>query len=290
MPSNRTVRAVEMEGTMTTKIQQQPVEQRLVQIQAILTDIGQFAIAVSGGIDSTLLAVVAGRLTDVDTRMIHAVSPAVPPLATKRVRKFARDENWTLDVVEVGEFDDERYLSNPIDRCFYCKTNLYGHIGAMVGGQIVSGTNCDDLSDFRPGLKAAENFSVRHPYVEAGIDKNGIREIARMLSLHDLSELPASPCLSSRIETGIRINGDWLRAVDEVEALVRRLLECDTIRCRIRSDGIDIELDQDTLARQTRVSRRELIWLVRQSLPRSLQSAPVNFRPYKMGSAFVAGN
>ena len=91
------------------------------------------------------------------------------------------------------------YLANPVDRCFFCKTNLYGCIARLTDAQILSGANLDDLQEYRPGLEAAKCHSVRHPYLEAGIDKRAVRSLARELGLGALSELPAAPCLSSRM-------------------------------------------------------------------------------------------
>ena len=87
------------------------------------------------------------------------------------------------------------YLANPVDRCFFCKTILYGCIARLTDAQILSGANLDDLQEYRPGLEAARCHSVRHPYLEAGIDKRAVRSLARELGLGALSELPAAPCL-----------------------------------------------------------------------------------------------
>src|SRR5882757_897872 len=124
------------------------------------------AIAVSGGVDSMTLAVIAHRTRDAATTMFHAVSPAVPPEATERVRRYARSEGWDLQVFDAGEFGDTNYLSNPVNRCFHCKTHLYGAIADRTSATLLSGTNIDDLGDFRPGLAAARTFDVRHPLVE----------------------------------------------------------------------------------------------------------------------------
>ena len=135
-------------------------------IHRIIADHGSAAVAVSGGVDSMTLSSFSHRLgVGNKVRMIHAVSPAVPAAATARVRALAKEENWRLDVIDAGEFSDERYRTNPVNRCFYCKTNLYQSLAAMTGGMVLSGANMDDLGDYRPGLQAAANNGVRHPYV-----------------------------------------------------------------------------------------------------------------------------
>ena len=139
-------------------------------------------------------------------------------------------------------------MANPLNRCFFCKTNLYGSIGKHTDGQMVSGANLDDLGEYRPGLDAARDHAVRHPYLEAGIDKQAVRRLARTLGLGELSELPAAPCLSSRVETGIAIRADVLRAIHSVERELAQSFPRGTVRCRVRASGVVVELDPNTLA------------------------------------------
>ena len=182
------------------------------------------------------LAVIAHRVLGESSSMVHAISPAVPSDATRRVERYARREGWRLERVDAGELLDARYVANPVNRCYFCKTNLYTAIGSLAGGgvTIVSGTNTDDLGDFRPGLAAAVEHAVRHPYVECAIDKPTVRAVAARLGLDDLAELPAAPCLSSRVETGIAIEPAVLKAVDVCERLVRDATGAATVRCRVR--------------------------------------------------------
>ena len=262
----------------------------LEDLRAQLQTLGDVGIAVSGGVDSMTLAVVAHRLAGVKPIMFHAVSPAVPAEATDRVRRYSAVEGWDLQVLDAGEFADERYLRNPANRCLFCKTNLYDAIATRTSRQLVSGTNIDDLTDFRPGLQAADDHNVRHPWVDAGIDKSGIRTIARQLGLDDLSELPGAPCLSSRIETGIRIRPTTLHFVEDVERELTARLQPRLIRCRVRSDRVVLELDEDTLASldaSAREAAREHVasfWTAKNLLP------PVEFAAYRRGSAFLHGS
>ncbi len=216
-------------------------------LEAVLRAIGRpIAVAVSGGIDSLTLATMAHALPG--TEMFHAVSPAVPGDATARVERLAAERGWRLRIVDAGEFDDQSYMANPLNRCFFCKTNLYGSIGKHTDGQMVSGANLDDLGEYRPGLDAARDHAVRHPYLEAGIDKQAVRRLARTLGLGGLSELPAAPCLSSRVETGIAIRADVLRAIHSVERELAQSFPSGTVRCRVRANGVVVELDPNTLA------------------------------------------
>ncbi|MFE0759345.1 hypothetical protein ACFW16_35655 [Inquilinus sp. NPDC058860] len=258
-----------------------------MRLEDVLDGLGPIAVAVSGGVDSMTLAVLAHRRRPGAVTVVHAVSPAVPPLATARVRDWAGREGWALTVLDAGEFADPRYRENPVNRCYFCKTNLYGAIAGRVDGTIVSGTNLDDLGEYRPGLDAAREHGVRHPYVEAGIGKAGLRALARDLGLGDLAELPASPCLSSRVETLIPIEPEMLRTIDAVEQLVASRLRPRTVRCRIRAAGLVVELDAGSLAGLDAGRAAALEASIRAVLPAGAASRPLAFAPYRVGSAFV---
>ncbi len=254
----------------------------LKRLEGILRDIGPMAVAVSGGIDSLTLATAAHRAVPGVT-MHHASSPAVPAEATARTRAQAHVSGWTLDVFDAGEFERAAYRSNPVNRCFHCKTSLYGAIARRTALPIVSGTNTDDLGEYRPGLDAARDHAVRHPFVEAGIDKAGIRRLAIALGLGALSALPSAPCLSSRIETGIVIQPPVLGMVHKAEQLVAAALRPHTVRCRVRRAGVVVELDAEALARLLPGQAEELA----RQIARLGMAAPVSFAAYVTGSAFV---
>ncbi|WP_329410219.1 adenine nucleotide alpha hydrolase [Nocardia vinacea] len=246
-----------------------------------LDELGPTAIAVSGGVDSMTLATFAHRHHPGRTVMYHAISAAVPPEATERVRRYAAAEGWPLHIIDSGEFADRNYLDNPVDRCFFCKEHLYGAIASRTDSTVVSGTNTDDLADFRPGLAAARRFGVVHPYVDAGIDKQGIRAIARILGLTDVADLPAAPCLASRVETGITIRPETLGSVHRVERELTDILAPQAIRCRVRSNGITIELDTDTLLAMSPGLRTRVTDLVSTIWP----NRTIRIESYRQGSA-----
>ncbi|MBV8297007.1 MAG: ATP-dependent sacrificial sulfur transferase LarE, partial [Acidimicrobiia bacterium] len=219
----------------------------LRKLETVLVGIPERIVACSGGVDSSLLATVAHRSSPATTVVAHAVTPAVPPAATARVRRLAAASGWRLQTVQPGEFDDERYLSNPVDRCYHCKSHLYETLDWLAGrvglgeATIVSGANVDDLAEYRPGLMAAAEHGVRHPFVEAEIGKAEIRRIAGRLGL-DFADLPASPCLSSRLYTGTRVTPARLRLIDAVEELIRSRAGIGVVRCRIKEDAVVIEV------------------------------------------------
>lgn len=256
------------------------------QLEVVIRALGEVGVAVSGGVDSMALAHLCVSVLGRNARMFHAVSPAVPADATARVQRHAASHAWDLEILDAGEFADRAYRSNPIDRCYFCKNSLYGKIAERWQGQIASGTNCDDLVDFRPGLRAAAERKVRHPYVEAGIDKRGVRALAAEMGLSDLAELPAQPCLASRVETGLPIEPADLALIDAVEREVLSVTGPTNVRCRRRADGLHIEIERNVLET---LSKRQImeLRLRLQKMPAMHGAEFVSVAPYSRGSAFV---
>lgn len=261
-------------------------------LNAVLDSLGPIAVAVSGGVDSLTLAQAAFRRLGDGVEMIHATSPAVPAEATARTRALAEREGWTLHVIDAGEFADKDYLANPVNRCFFCKSSLYRSLAAMTDRQVVSGANTDDLGDYRPGMQAAAERGVRHPFIEAGIGKAGVRAVARTLELDGIAELPASPCLSSRIETGIPVTPEALDFVHAVESRISGWLAdhggfAGAVRCRIRDDGPAVELDAASLAMVQAPEADSLRSEIADLAAARGYGAELPFGPYRMGSAFL---
>jgi len=244
-------------------------------------------IATSGGIDSMLLAFIASRTIGEHAFIVHSASSAVPDADARRIRLYAQKYHWHYQLIDSGEINDTNYQQNPVDRCYYCKSCLFTKINHIKSGDIVTGTNVDDLSDYRPGLVAAKQNNVQQPYVDLGIDKAAIRQIAGYFALDDLKDIPASPCLASRIETGIAINTDALHLVDRVETMVKTMLETDVVRFRIRKMGLEIQLAPEYYQQMSDEAKNTLTDRVLQHLPADYASLPLQVSTYAKGSAFV---
>jgi len=254
-------------------------------VSGILRGLGRVAVAVSGGIDSLTLSTLAARALGERAHMFHSVTASVPREATERTQALAAERGWKLTLVDANEFARAEYMGNPANRCFYCKESLYAEIARHTDAQVLSGANTDDLTEYRPGLDAARAAGARHPFVEAGVDKPTIRAMARELGLGALAEIPASPCLSSRVETGIAIDPATLRRIEAAEKAVRARLPDDAaaVRCRVRAAGLVIEIEERTLALLDS-SWREAIAT---EVGAIFGGAAPRFAPYRNGSAFL---
>lgn len=183
-------------------------------------------VAFSGGVDSCCLAFAARRALGRRARCVTAVSPALSVHQRRLAAEFAKTHQLNHVFVSTREMDDPNYVDNPVNRCYFCKSELYGKLLRLARQwgveAIFDGSNLDDLGDYRPGRKAAAEHGVLSPLIEAGLDKQGVRRLSRKWGLSSWDR-PAMPCLSSRFPYGVPITARKLRQVERSEAFLRRL-------------------------------------------------------------------
>jgi len=183
-------------------------------------------VAFSGGIDSSLVAYVAGEVLGKQALAVTSASASLKRADLALAEKLADDWGIRHQVIVTDELSKPEYRANPVNRCFHCKTSLYTYLDEMAQTEavevVLNGTNLDDLGDHRPGLVAANNFEVRSPLVEAGFHKADIRALAAALGLEN-AEKPQAACLSSRFPYGTHITQALLSQVEAAEDVMTEL-------------------------------------------------------------------
>ena len=182
-------------------------------------------VAFSGGVDSSLAAFLSKHFLGRERVLaVISASPSLKLSDLEEAKDFARINDLPMRVIATKEMDNPNYFTNPTNRCYFCKHTLYDELAELakeyLGWAVINGTNVDDLGDYRPGLKAADEFQVRSPLVECGIDKEGVRALAAHFGLQGWDK-PASPCLSSRVPYGEQITIKKLRQIEAAEAIVK---------------------------------------------------------------------
>ena len=231
----------------------------------LLAGYGRVAVAFSGGVDSAVVARAAQEACGDNAVAVTAVSLSLASGELEDAQELAAQIGIRHVVLKTQEFENESYLANPANRCYFCKTELYSRLESRLSeldaDVICNGANVDDVGDYRPGMTAATEHSVRSPLIEAGLTKSDVRELAKLWSL-PCWDKPAMPCLSSRIAYGVAVTPERVRRIDAAESFLRREFGLRELRVRCEANDlarIEVALEEVTplLSRTTfeRISR-----------------------------------
>jgi pyridinium-3,5-biscarboxylic acid mononucleotide sulfurtransferase len=245
----------------------------------------------SGGVDSAYLACAAVQSTGAaGTLAVIGRSVSYPAAQWERAREVAVAFGIPLLEIETDEIHDPQYAANPVNRCYFCKRELWGRLGPVAAARgirtIVDGTNADDLSDHRPGARAAREHGVFSPLADVGLTKAEIRALSRVRGLPTWSQ-PASPCLSSRLPYGTPVTPERLGRVERAEVALRRLGIAGDLRVRDHDDVARVELSADVLQEWLAPLRAALLRdaLRVAGFPRTV----IDLRGFRSGSLNVLG-
>ena len=220
-------------------------------LRSLLREMKLAVLAYSGGVDSSVLLCAATEVLGPNLIAVTAISETYPPAELEPAKRFAASLGVRHRILATEEITRDEFSRNAPDRCYHCKQELFGKLRQIADTEgiayILDGTNIDDLSDHRPGRKAAGEFSVRSPLAEAGLTKQEVRAVARRMDL-PMWDKPSLACLSSRIPYGTPITLELLKNIQSAEDAIHAF-GIRQVRVRHHGDTARIEVEQDDLAR-----------------------------------------
>lgn len=227
------------------------IEQKWDRLKELLREFGSAVLAYSGGVDSSLLLKAASEVLGTHLIAVTACSETYTLAELAAAKEFAASLGVTLRMLHTAELECEEFVQNSPERCYFCKKELFGKLKQIADTEgihfILDGSNTDDLKDYRPGSKAAGEFSVRSPLREAGFSKSDVRACARMLNL-PVWDKPSLACLSSRIPYGTRITSTILACIQSAEDQLHAL-GFHQVRVRHHGDTARIEIERGDFER-----------------------------------------
>jgi pyridinium-3,5-biscarboxylic acid mononucleotide sulfurtransferase len=265
-------------------MKQMNLEEKYKNLQDILLEMKEIVVAYSGGVDSAFLLKAGVDILGDKARGIMAVSPTFPSREYDKAQETANIIGAKIFIIESHEMEDEKFRSNPVDRCYFCKNELFTEIQKIAESKqfynLVDGSNFDDLGDHRPGMKALRELGVRSPLQEAGLTKAEIRILSKQLGLPTWDK-DSLACLSSRFPYGETITIEKLKMVDEIENYLFDL-GFRSIRARHQGNTLKIEVSPDYIQRFFDNTLRNSLVLKAKSL--GYKYVTLDLEGYRQGS------